>query len=69
LFTGHIKKRPCSNVGPFCNVLVVENGGWNASPIEFLFTDHFKKACFLAGFCRFSFRQSLLADVELRVMR
>ncbi|MCU8221440.1 hypothetical protein M2H05_23720, partial [Vibrio vulnificus] len=52
------------NVGPFCNVLVVENGGWNASPIEFLFTDHFKKACCLAGFRRCSFRQSLLADVE-----
>ncbi len=51
-------------MGPFCNVLVVENGGWNASPIEFLFTDHFKKACFLAGFRRFGVRQSLFADVE-----
>ncbi|MGR2994579.1 hypothetical protein ABMY12_05240, partial [Vibrio vulnificus] len=55
--------------GPFCNVLVVENGGWNASPIEFLFTDHFKKACCLAGFRRFSFRQSLLTDVEPRGVR
>uniref|UniRef100_UPI001A942200 hypothetical protein n=1 Tax=Vibrio vulnificus TaxID=672 RepID=UPI001A942200 len=36
---------------------------------ESLFTDHFKKACFLAGFRRFGFRQSLLTDVEPRGVR